>query len=82
MDNKGWFRLVWHESIEGDRRERDIETTKRVLHNTHCYIVGEISNYLLGRGLIENDSELKAYITREATCMFRLCLAGSGYRNV
>lgn len=105
MDNKGWFRLIWHESIEGDRPQRDIETTeatnkmlnryiadiwkelsgeypdaettKRVLHNTHCYIVGEISNYLLGRGLIENESELTAYITREATCMFRLCLAGS-----
>lgn len=105
LDNKGWFRLTWHEYIEGDRPQRDIETTeatnkmlnqymaniwkdlygqypnadaaKRVLHNTHCYIVGEISNFLLGRGLIENESELKAYITREATCMFRLCLAGN-----
>jgi AcrR family transcriptional regulator len=109
MDNKGWFRLVWHEYIEGDRPQRDIETTeatnkmlnryiadiwkelsgeypnaettKRVLHNTHCYIVGEISNYLLGRGLIKNESELKAYITREAACMFRLCLAGNDEMN-
>lgn len=104
MDNKGWFRLVWHEYIEGNRPQEDIEMTektnkmlnmyiadickdlygqypnpdaiKRVLHNTHCYIVGEISNHLLGRGLIENEAELKAYITREAVNMFRLCLVG------
>jgi len=103
MDNKGWFRLAWHEYIEGERTQRDIEatdttnkllnkhiseiwkelsgecpnadTTKRVLHNTHCYIVGEISNYLLGRGLIENEAELKAYITHEAIFMFKLCLS-------
>jgi AcrR family transcriptional regulator len=105
LDNKGWFRLAWHEYIEGDRPQGDIETTeatnkmlnqhisdiwkeiygeypnadstKRVLHNTHCYIVGEISNYLLGRALISNEAELKAYITREAISMFRLCLASS-----
>ena len=103
MDNKGWFRLVWHEYIEGDRPQRDIEVTdttnkmltariadiwkelsgeypdlatvRRVLHNTHCYIVGEVSNYILGRGLINNDEELKAYITHEAIHMFKLCLA-------
>ena len=103
LDNKGWFRLAWHETIEGNRPQEDIETTqattqmlnqhlsdiwkelygnypdadktKRVLHNTHCYIVGEISNYLSGRGLIEEEAELKVYITREAVRMFRLCLA-------
>ena len=55
----------------------DAEQTRRVLHNTHCYIVGEISNYIFGRGLIENGDELKVYIAREATRMFRLCLVGS-----
>ena len=53
----------------------DEESTKRVLHNTHCYIVGEISNYILGRGLIESELELKAYMTREAVNMFKVCLA-------
>lgn len=104
MDNKGWFRLAWHESVGGERPRRDVEatettnktlnkriseiwkelygeyphidTTKRVLHNIHCYIVGEISNYILGRGLIANETELRAYITHEAICMFKLCLLG------
>lgn len=104
MDNKGWFRLSWHEYVGGERPQRDIEVTgktnaelncyiseiwkeltgdypdaeqtKRIFHNTHCYIVGEISNHLLGRGLIENEIELKAYITREAIRIFRLCLMG------
>ena len=107
LDNKGWFRLAWHEYIGGERPRRDIdvtettnqmlniyvsgiwneltgsypdpERTKRVLHNTHCYIVGEISNYLLGRGIIENETDLKAYITGESIRMFRLCLAGERY---
>ena len=52
----------------------DVGQTSRVLHNTHCYIVGEVSNYLLGRGLINQDDELKAYIVREAVRMFKLCL--------
>ena len=104
MDNKGWFRLAWHEYIADERPQRDIEVTgktntelnghiseiwkelsgnypdieqtKRALHNTHCYIVGEISNYLLGRGLIANEVELRTYITDEAVRMFWLCLIG------
>ncbi len=54
----------------------DANQSKRVLHNTHCYIVGEISNYLLGRGLIENESELKEYIANESVRMFKLCIVG------
>lgn len=104
LNNKGWFRLAWHEYIGDERPQRDIEVTertnkelnryiseiwkelsgeypdaeqaRRILHNAHCYIVGEISNYLLGRGLIENEAELKEYITSEAIRMFRLCLMG------
>lgn len=100
LNNKGWFRLLWHEYIGGNRPKRDIivteessealnrhiaeiykklyneypakERAKRVLHNIHCYMVGEISNYILGRGLIENETELKAYIVEEATQMFWL----------
>lgn len=105
MDNKGWFRLAWHDYIGNDlSRQNSTATeaansklneciselwkelsgeypsarrTKRVLHNTHCYIVGEVSNYLASRRMIENESDLKAYITREAVNMFRLCLKGA-----
>jgi len=63
---------IWKE-LSGEYPDAD--TTKRVLHNTHCYIVGEISNYLLGRGLIQNEVEAKAYIAHEANRMFKLCLS-------
>ena len=104
MDNRGWFRLAWHEHIGDERPRRDIEVTektnqelnmyiseiwkeisgkypeaehvKRVLHNTHCYIIGEISNYLSGRGIIQNEAEFREYVTYEAIDMFRLCLIG------
>lgn len=103
LDNKGWFWFSWHEHIDGNRPQKDVElleqinqkmnqyiteiwreiyghspdagAIKQVLHNTHCYILGEVSNQILGRGLIENEDALKAYIGREATNMFRLCLA-------
>ena len=105
MDNKGWFRLSWHEYIKGERPESDIETAgaanqlltdfamdicssifpkcpdkkniKRILHNTHCYIIGEISNYLLKRSFTDNETEFRAYIISEAALMFRLCLTGT-----
>lgn len=105
LDNKGWFWLAWHEYIEGDRPQRDIEATemanqilnkhlsdiwkdvsgenldtnavKRTLHNVHCYIVGEVSNYILGRGLIQNEEELKRYVSHEAIRIFKLCIKES-----
>lgn len=64
---------IWKE-LSGEYPDAD--ATKRVLHNTHCYIVGEISNYLSGRGLIENEVEAKTYIVHEAIRMFKLCLIG------
>lgn len=104
MDNKGWFRLSWHEYIKGERPESDIETAKRasqllndyamdmcgkiyskcpdkqivkrVLHNIHCYIIGEISNYLLGRTVINSEAEFRKYIINESALMFNLYLIG------
>lgn len=62
---------IWQE-LTGEKP--DMEQTARVLHITHCYIIGEISNYLSGRGLIENEAELKAHVTHEAVQIFRLGL--------
>jgi AcrR family transcriptional regulator len=55
--------------------EPDTNVVKRILHNTHCYIVGEVSNFILGRRLVQNEAELRVYITREATHMFKLGMA-------
>lgn len=64
---------IWKE-IYGNRP--NTEKLKSILHNTHCYIIGEVSNYILGRGLIEDKTELKNYITNESIRMFKLCLIG------
>ena len=102
IDNKGWFRLAWHEHIGSKRPERDIEAdkstneilnkyareiceelsgsnidtrqTEQVLHNTRCYIAGEISSYLSGRGEKKSEEALKAHISYEALNMFLTCL--------
>lgn len=50
------------------------EKLSRVLHNIHCYIVGEVSNYLSERGLLAHEKELKKYIVRESVSIFKLCL--------
>ncbi|MDD3395053.1 MAG: TetR/AcrR family transcriptional regulator [Anaerotignum sp.] len=53
-----------------------IETIDRVVHNIHCYIIGEVSNYISGRGLIENETELKEYVVHQAVHIFNLYMRG------
>lgn len=66
--------LIWQE-LAGDKPSTEL--IKRNLHNTHCYIIGEISNHLLGRGLIDNKDKLKTYLSNEAIRIFRLCMTGA-----
>ena len=47
---------------------------KQVLHNTRCYISGEISNYLSGRSEIQSEEAIKAHVSYEALNMFLTCL--------
>jgi AcrR family transcriptional regulator len=66
-----YITTIWEEMTSS---VPDSATVNRVIHNTHCYIIGEISNYISGRGLIENESELKEYIKNEAINIFTLCM--------
>lgn len=52
----------------------DNAIVNRVVHNTHCYIIGEVSNYISGRGLIENKAELREYIVKEAINLLTCCI--------
>ncbi|MEA4831426.1 MAG: TetR/AcrR family transcriptional regulator [Oscillospiraceae bacterium] len=54
----------------------DMKNIDQVLHNTHCYIIGEISNYISGRGLIFNESELKENVVKQAVQIFTLSMRG------
>lgn len=46
----------------------------RVLHAVHCYIVGEVSNFINGRGLIPDKELLKEHIAETAATFFTLSL--------
>jgi len=52
----------------------DDAIVNRVVHNTHCYIIGEVSNYISGRGLIENEAELREYIVNESINILTRCM--------
>lgn len=62
---------IWREL---DGVAPDVAIVNRVVHNTHCYIIGEISNYISGRGLIENETELREYIVKESINMMTCCM--------
>ncbi len=47
-----------------------------VLHDVHCYIVGEVSNFINGRGLINDIQILKKHIAETAVIFFMVALKG------
>lgn len=40
------------------------------LHNSHCYMIGEITNFISKRRIIENEIELKRYLIEQAIKIF------------
>ncbi|WP_018752461.1 TetR/AcrR family transcriptional regulator [Paenibacillus sanguinis] len=52
----------------------DKKSIHRVLHDVHCYIIGEVSNYINGRGLIQDEILLKQHIAETSVTFFTLHL--------
>lgn len=52
------------------------ERIHAVLHDVHCYIIGEVSNFINGRGLIQDKELLKKHIEDTAVTFFELSLRG------
>lgn len=52
------------------------EHIRGVLHDVNCYIVGEVSNFINGRGLIQDKELLKTHITETAVKFFMYSLNG------
>lgn len=50
------------------------EKTHHVLHDVHCYIIGEVSNFINGRGLITDKDMLVQHIADTATLLYTLYL--------
>lgn len=51
--------------------EHDKKSIRRVLHDVHCYIVGEVSSYINGRGLIHDKELLKQHIAETSVTFLR-----------
>jgi AcrR family transcriptional regulator len=62
---------IWQET---GHEVLDREKIYWVLHNVHCYIIGEVSNYFNGRRLISSEEELRNHIADTSLMMFTLCL--------
>jgi hypothetical protein len=52
----------------------DNKKVSDAVHNVHCYIIGEVSNYIAGRGLIENEAEFKNHVVCNAIRLLTLSL--------
>lgn len=50
------------------------ERIHSVLHDVHCYIIGEVSNFINGRGRIRETELLKQHIAETAATFFMLAL--------
>jgi AcrR family transcriptional regulator len=62
---------IWNDVYNVKHSEGNIF---RVLHNTHCYIIGEVSNFISGRATIKDEDELKDYMLEQAVGIFVKCL--------
>ena len=72
--NAGLNRRLSDNVCERTGKTPDSDKLKAVLHTIHCYIIGEVSNFILGRGIISDETELRAHVTREAVKLFRFYL--------
>lgn len=62
---------IWRSSYPNVPTKERIHS---VLHDVHCYVVGEVSNFINGRGLIEDSEMLKGHIAETAVAFFTLAL--------
>ena len=54
---------IWRE-LTG--RPADAEKLEETVHFVHCYLIGEISNYISGRRVIEDEEEFCQSVVRQA----------------
>ncbi|MCI1960249.1 MAG: TetR/AcrR family transcriptional regulator [Clostridia bacterium] len=62
---------IWEELSGYKSNNKKVSET---VHNVHCYIIGEVSNYISGRGLIKNTAEFKNYVVDNAIRLLTLSL--------
>ena len=64
-------RLIGHLlAVYGGSVERN--KAHDVLHRVHCYLHGEVSIFVHGRGLIKDEAKFRAYVVDQCVVMTRL----------
>ncbi len=53
---------------------RDEDAMRYLLHNVHCYIIGELSIFFSGRSLIRDEAQFRAHVNGQAVKMLKLML--------
>ena len=51
------------------------EQAHYILHNVHCYLHGEFSIFIAGRGLIQEEEDFKIYVVKECKKMINLLVS-------
>lgn len=62
---------IWEEMTG---KQASAGRVSEAVHNIHCYIIGEMSNYISGRGLIENVTDFKNQVVQQANKLLALSL--------
>lgn len=60
LDNKGWFRLAWHEYIDGDRPQGDIETTEATNRMLNLPITMRFLKLFMSNWMVQKKTTPKA----------------------
>jgi AcrR family transcriptional regulator len=96
LENKGWFRLIWFDSLQGGRPEKTLQAMIRVanimtdvvrnfysdritmneahyiIHTVHCFLHGEVSIFISGRGIFKDEEVFIRYTSGECAKMLEL----------
>lgn len=67
----GYVMDIWEEL---SRSRTDGKKVRETVHIAHCYIIGEVSNYISGRRLIEDKAEFISCVVNQAIRILTMCL--------
>ncbi len=98
LNNKGWFRLIWFDQVNGKRPEKTLSAMIRVvniltdviwdlyknqidrneahyiIHTVHCFLHGEVTIFISGRGIFKEEEHFIKYVAAECEKIIELLI--------